>query len=65
MKKTLCTTALILSNLIYSQPFPSVQTTEEVQNELNFLTSTSDQVGFAYKGIAGSLNARLLPIELL
>lgn len=43
--------------------FPSVQTEEEIQKELNFLLSTSDQVGFSYKGTAGALNGLILPLS--
>ena len=61
-KMVFCLTALT-SCLLYGQTFPPVQTAEEIQGEVDFLTSTCDQVGFAYQGSIGELNGLVLPLS--
>lgn len=63
MKKFFFSIAAIASSIAYAQTFPPVQTVEEIQNELNFLTSSSDQVGFTYQGTIGTLNGLALPLS--
>lgn len=52
-----------LFTAVYAQDFSSVQTQQEIENELNFLTSTSDQVGFSYQGSIGALDGLILPLS--
>ncbi|MCP5470295.1 MAG: hypothetical protein H7A36_07330 [Chlamydiales bacterium] len=61
MRKILCLLATSLPLL--AETFPPIQTTQEVQEALNFLTESSDQVGFTYKGSVGALNGLDLPLS--
>lgn len=63
MKKILLGIALFASSILSAQSFPSVQTESEVQEELAFLTATTDQVGFSYQGTVGALNGLILPLS--
>ena len=53
----------VTASLFCGQIFPPLQTPAEVQDELNFLTATSDQVGFAYQGTIGDLSRLILPLS--
>lgn len=63
MKNVFLSMAMMTSSMIHAHSFPSVQTQEEIQNELNFLTAPCDQVGFSYQGSAGDLQGLLLPLS--
>lgn len=52
-----------LSAALYAQTFPSVQTEQQLTEELNFLMSPTDDVGFVYLGTAGALNGLALPLS--
>ena len=63
MRKMLLSVSLATLNLLYGQNFAPVQSQTEVQEELNFLTDTTDQVGFTYLGSVGALNGLNLPLS--
>lgn len=63
MKKILFGLTMIASSSIYGQSFLPIQTPGDVQKELNFLISSSDQVGFTYQGSTGVLNHLTLPLS--
>ncbi len=54
---------LAMSCALSAQTFNPIQTLQEVQEELAFLTASSDQVGFTYQGSVGSLNGLTLPLS--
>ncbi|MCH9610706.1 MAG: hypothetical protein S4CHLAM81_05750 [Chlamydiales bacterium] len=61
MKKSII--AIGLCSVLYAQTFPPVQTDAEAQKALNFLTDSSDKVGFTYKGTIGALDNLDLPLS--
>ena len=63
MKKTSLFACLSAIHFLFAQTFPPVQTEAEIEAELLFLISASDQVGFAYQGTTGGLNGLTLPLS--
>ncbi len=63
MKKMILFPLTLLFGAAHAQDFPSVQTEQQVVSELNFLTSTVDQVGLTYQGTVGDLNGLRLPLS--
>lgn len=63
MKKLIFVYFAMAFQALCGQDFPSVQTHEEVECELNFLTASSNQVGFTYVGSAGTLQGLVLPLS--
>jgi hypothetical protein len=63
MKKSSLIVFAILFSSAHAEDFSSVQTLQQIKEEVNFLISTSDQVGFTYKGSVGDLNGLVLPLS--
>ena len=63
MKKKLFFLSVTITGLLYAQNFPSIQTQEQIQAELDFLTASSDEVGFTYQGSIGELAGLTLPLS--
>jgi hypothetical protein len=55
--------ALIGSWGLWGGVFSPIQTPQEIQEELSFLTSSTEQTGFTYQGTAGQLNGLMLPLS--
>lgn len=49
-------------SLLFANPFMPVQSSQEIQDEVEFLTST-ESIGLSYQGTCGSLNGLVLPLS--
>jgi len=69
MKKALCIYSILVSSFLGAQ-FDPIQSTQDILDELNFLTTLVEHpyppdgthVGVAYKGSVGALNGLILPL---